>query len=152
MKAEDVPDEMIEPAAREIRDRTNVLDDQDCGAHSPEAVEVSHGIARAALAAGLNVLPVECVMTRTDPFDFAQCETHDETFPLGERCKFYGREPADVYAQEADEQRARAVRAELAVEEHLTTERRLNEQIDQLTRELEQARAGRTDTAGTETR
>ena len=27
--------------------------------------------------------PDPCVMTHTPPFDFAQCETHDETFPLG---------------------------------------------------------------------
>ena len=56
---------------------------------------------------------VTCVMTQTDPFDFAQCETHDTTFALGDRCKFYGREPEDVYYDEAQEQRGRAVIAEM---------------------------------------
>ena len=31
--------------------------------------------------------PAPCLMTHTPPFDFAQCETHDETFPLGGACK-----------------------------------------------------------------
>ena len=58
-----------------------------------------------------------CVMTHTEPFDFAQCETHDETFPLGKKCRFDGREPWEVYAEEADEQRQRAVVAEMALDE-----------------------------------
>lgn len=53
-----------------------------------------------------------CVMTHTPPMDFAQCETHDTTFPLGETCKFDGREPWQVFADEADEQRGLKVRAE----------------------------------------
>ena len=64
--------------------------------------------------------PAPCSMTRTDPFDFAQCETHDTTFPLGETCKFDGKEPWEVYADEADEQRQRAVMAEHRVEVALT--------------------------------
>lgn len=57
--------------------------------------------------------PAQCVMTHTEPFDFAQCETHDETFPLGGVCRFNGREAWEVYADEADEQRQRAVMAEI---------------------------------------
>lgn len=57
--------------------------------------------------------PAPCNMTHTPPFDFAQCETHDTTFALGDKCKFDGRDMLDVYADEAQEQRARAVRAEM---------------------------------------
>jgi hypothetical protein len=62
---------------------------------------------------------ITCVMTHTEPFDFAQCETHDETFSLGSRCKFYGREMWEVFAEEADEQRQRAVMAEYKVEQFI---------------------------------
>lgn len=58
--------------------------------------------------------PDECVMAHTPPFDFAQCETHDTTFPLGGTCKWRGRESIyEVLDEEAQEQRGRAVRAEL---------------------------------------
>lgn len=60
--------------------------------------------------------PAQCVMTHTEPFDFAHCETHDTTFPLGGTCKFNGREVWEVYADEADEQRQRAVRLEMKLE------------------------------------
>ena len=61
--------------------------------------------------------PAPCVMTHTPPFNFAQCETHDETFPLGGACKWYGKESvAQVLQDEADEQRRRAVRAEHQLE------------------------------------
>ena len=61
--------------------------------------------------------PAPCVMTHTPPFDFAQCETHDETFPLGGACKWHGKESvAQVLQDEADEQRARAVHAEHQLE------------------------------------
>lgn len=61
--------------------------------------------------------PAPCVMTHTPPFDFAQCETHDETFPLGGACKWDGKESiAQVLEDEADEQRARAVHAEHELE------------------------------------
>lgn len=61
--------------------------------------------------------PAPCVMTHTPPFDFAQCETHDETFPLGGACKWHGKESiTEVLQDEADEQRARAVRAEHELE------------------------------------
>lgn len=30
-----------------------------------------------------------CEMVQEEPFDFAWCETHDETFPLGEVCPLY---------------------------------------------------------------
>lgn len=61
--------------------------------------------------------PAPCVMTHTPPFDFAQCETHDETFPLGDVCKWHGKESVtEVLQDEVDEQRARAVRAEHQLE------------------------------------
>ena len=56
--------------------------------------------------------PAPCEMTRTAPFDFAQCETHDTTFALGEVCKFHNRDPFEVLYEEADEQRGLKVRAE----------------------------------------
>lgn len=56
--------------------------------------------------------PAGCRMTYTEPFDFAQCETHDTTFPLGDTCKFEGRDEVDVLLEELDVQRSRAVRAE----------------------------------------
>lgn len=31
----------------------------------------------------------ECVMVQEEPFDFAECETHDMTFRLGEVCPGY---------------------------------------------------------------
>lgn len=60
--------------------------------------------------------PSECVMTHTDPYDFAECHTHDETFPLGQVCRFDGKDIAEVFADEADEQRQLKVRAELDLE------------------------------------
>lgn len=60
--------------------------------------------------------PAPCNLTHTEPFDFAQCETHDTTFPLGGTCKFNGREIWEVYADEADEQRQRAVKLEMRLE------------------------------------
>ena len=61
--------------------------------------------------------PAPCVMTHTPPFDFAQCETHDETFPLGGACKWHGKESIyEVLEDETDEQRMRAVRAEHQLE------------------------------------
>lgn len=61
-------------------------------------------------------LPAPCVMTYTPPMDFAQCETHDETFPLGETCRFDGRDMVAVLFDAVDEQRGRAVRAMLELE------------------------------------
>ncbi|MBC9927206.1 hypothetical protein [Leucobacter sp. cx-169] len=62
-------------------------------------------------------VPEPCVMTHTPPFDFAVCETHDETFPVGGVCKWHGRTSiADVLQDEVDAQRARAVFAEEARE------------------------------------
>ncbi|MCY1718425.1 hypothetical protein OVA26_15935 [Microbacterium sp. SL62] len=34
-----------------------------------------------------------CVMFSEEPFDFAWCETHDETFPLGSICRFHHKAP-----------------------------------------------------------
>lgn len=46
-------------------------------------------------------------MTQTEPFDF-QCETHDETFPRGLACLFYGRDPiAAVLEEKIDSVRRR---------------------------------------------
>jgi len=60
--------------------------------------------------------PAPCVMTHTPPYDFAQCETHDETFPLGGTCRFDGRDMVEVLFEAVDEQRGRAVRAEMELE------------------------------------
>lgn len=60
--------------------------------------------------------PAACVMTHTPPMDFAQCETHDTTFSLGEECRFKDRDVVEVLAEETDEQRQRAVRAEMDYE------------------------------------
>ncbi len=39
----------------------------------------------------------ECDMRYEPPFDFAWCETHDETFPLGQVCRFHpDHEPGDL--------------------------------------------------------
>ena len=78
------------------------------------ALDLIHEVER--LRARVSDEPGECVMTHTPPFDFAQCETHDETFPLGGACRFHGRTSvAEVYADEADQMRARAVLAEAEV-------------------------------------
>ena len=61
------------------------------------------------------LLPDPCVMTHTPPYDFAQCATHDTTFPLGGVCKYHGKsmgEIAAMFADEVDEQRLLKVRAE----------------------------------------
>ena len=74
-----------------------------------------NSIASALIADGWTK-PAPCVMTHTPPMDFAQCETHDETFPLGETCRFHERDMVEVLFEAADEQRMRAVRAELELE------------------------------------
>lgn len=53
-----------------------------------------------------------CRMSQQGPYDFAWCDTHDTTFPLGSVCKFHGKDPLDVLQDEADEQRGLKVRAE----------------------------------------
>ncbi|AMS02457.1 hypothetical protein SEA_LORDFARQUAAD_58 [Gordonia phage LordFarquaad] len=60
--------------------------------------------------------PAPCDMKQGAPYDFAWCETHDTTFALGEKCKFDGREPWEVFADEANEQRQLKVRAELSLD------------------------------------
>jgi len=58
--------------------------------------------------------PSPCQMTHTPPFDFAQCETHDTTFPLGSACKWHGKDSISaVLEDETDKQRVRAIRAEI---------------------------------------
>ncbi|QWS68198.1 hypothetical protein SEA_VANLEE_81 [Gordonia phage VanLee] len=64
--------------------------------------------------------PAPCDMTHQEPFDFAQCRTHDTTFALGETCKFHGREPWEVYAEEASAQRQLKVRAQLSLDRTLS--------------------------------
>src|SRR5699024_8958575 len=64
-------------------------------------------------AAPLILAPAPCVMKHTEPYDFAWCETHDTTFPLGGTCRFDGRDPIEVISEEAQEQRGRAVKAEM---------------------------------------
>lgn len=56
-----------------------------------------------------------CDMRHAKPYDFAWCETHDTTFPLGEKCKFDGRVAWEVYSDEADEQRRLKVMAEMTL-------------------------------------
>lgn len=64
--------------------------------------------------------PVEtCDMHQGEPYDFAWCVNHDTTFKLGETCKFNGRIAWEVYAEEADTQRGRAVRAEMTRDQAL---------------------------------
>jgi len=104
------PPAAITTAAREAAKRARERDRMHVGT-------VGQRIENAAYAAYIEAAtPAPCVMTHTPPMDFAQCETHDETFPLGETCRFDGRNAADVYADEAQEQRARAVLAEAKLE------------------------------------
>lgn len=58
--------------------------------------------------------PAPCEMVHTPPFDFANCLTHDTTFPLGSKCEWDGVESIfDHLDSMAREQRGRAVRAEM---------------------------------------
>ncbi|QDM56408.1 hypothetical protein PP515_gp61 [Gordonia phage Sidious] len=60
--------------------------------------------------------PAPCDMKQGGPYDFAWCETHDTTFALGQKCKFDGRQPWEVFADEASAQRQLKVRAELTLD------------------------------------
>lgn len=101
------PSAAVVTAAREAAKRARQADSMHAGT-------VGQRIERAAYRAYLEaVTPAPCVMTHTPPMDFAQCETHDETFRLGEECRFNGRDAAEVFAEEADQQRQRAVVAEM---------------------------------------
>lgn len=53
-----------------------------------------------------------CELTRDEPFDFGQCETHDRTFPLGGTCDHAGKSEIDWMSDRESEQRVRAMRAE----------------------------------------
>jgi len=83
----------------------------DVPSEDPACVPSPRAIADAIIADGWTK-QAPCVMTHTPPFDFAQCETHDETFPLGEVCRFHERDMVEVLFEAADQQRMRAVRAE----------------------------------------
>ena len=37
-----------------------------------------------------------CAMYTQEPYPFAWCETHDETFALGGICPYYTKEPTDA--------------------------------------------------------
>ncbi|MEJ7648582.1 MAG: hypothetical protein WKF57_05945 [Nakamurella sp.] len=64
-------------------------------------------------------IPGPCKVTHTPPFDFAQCETHDETFALGSICKWHGAQSiSEVLQAEADDQRGLKVRAEMELDRH----------------------------------
>lgn len=77
----------------------------------PHIVTTLVSQARKALNAGK---PDPCVMTHTPPYDFAQCETHDTTFALGETCEWYGVESVAIKLEnDVDNQRLRAVKAEM---------------------------------------
>ena len=58
----------------------------------------------------LTVVP--CSETRTEPFDFAYCSTHDTTFGLSDHCYYAGLSEFDYMEKQATEQRVRAIRAE----------------------------------------
>jgi hypothetical protein len=53
-----------------------------------------------------------CSETRTEPFDFAYCSTHDRTFALGEHCDYAGLSEVEYLEKQARVQRFRAIRAE----------------------------------------
>jgi hypothetical protein len=56
-------------------------------------------------------------MVHQEPFDFAQCETHGTTFPLGGKCEWDDvKSIAGHLADKVDEQRARAAVAEVRAE------------------------------------
>lgn len=58
-------------------------------------------------------VPDPCAMKHDPPMDFAYCETHDTTFPLGAACMWHGKTSiAQVLEDKAEEQRTRAVLAE----------------------------------------
>lgn len=57
--------------------------------------------------------PQACKISREEPYDFAQCETHDRTFPRGGRCDHEGMSELAWLNEREGEQRARAVRAEM---------------------------------------
>jgi hypothetical protein len=62
-------------------------------------------------------VPSPCDMKHQPPMDFAYCETHDTTFPLGGVCKWHGKTSvAEVLQAEVDEQRQLKVRAEMEIE------------------------------------
>jgi hypothetical protein len=46
-----------------------------------------------------DVEPLGCDLRHEPPYDFAWCETHDETFPLGQTCRWRVRE---LQAQDVD--------------------------------------------------
>jgi hypothetical protein len=39
-----------------------------------------------------SILDAPCRMFHQEPFDFAWCETHDTTFPLGSICEYHHQE------------------------------------------------------------
>lgn len=82
------------------------------------------------------VNPLDCDMVHIEPFDFAQCNTHDTTFPLGDQCKFHGRDPFEVIYEEASQQRSRAVMAEMARDEAIEEVARLRREIELLSERI----------------
>lgn len=57
-----------------------------------------------------------CKLTHTPPFDFGECETHDRTFPLGGTCDYAGKSVVEYLDEREQEQRGRAVVAEMRAE------------------------------------
>lgn len=105
-----IRDELASLLDRHLSDRDN---DQGCRlACGYDGDDRCEHLADAILAAGWSK-QAPCVMTHTQPFDFGQCETHDETFPLGGVCRFHERDMVEVLFEAADEQSGRAVRAEM---------------------------------------
>lgn len=102
-----------------------------------EQAREAHAALVALLAEVTRLSPAPCDMRHQEPYDFAFCLTHDSTFALGERCKYDGRDPFDVAADEASEQRGLKVRAEIEVERltlEITALRQAAQQRDQSTR------------------
>lgn len=60
---------------------------------------------------------LRCDLRHEEPFDFAQCQTHDVTFPLGKDCPYSGKSVVDYLEDAQSAQRYRAVVAEEKLEE-----------------------------------
>lgn len=59
----------------------------------------------------------ECKEIHEDPYDFDYCEVHDRTFERGGHCDHKGLSEIDYVDKRETEQRARAVKAEMRLDE-----------------------------------
>lgn len=77
--------------------------------------------------------PSACDMLHQPPFDFAHCQTHDTTFALGDKCEWDGVESISQHLMsKADEQRGRAVRAEMNHDQEKDRADRLAAQLQEI--------------------